>query len=110
MTVLVNNRCLHLCLQKYQPRNSILQQLYNNFIEAQKLGPNKQGNDLLLHARVKVFEFLKSKMQCSLGVNDSALASINALLKENSMISEKFSQECVWTFKCSSCGYTQVDR
>ena len=110
MTVLVNNRCLQLCLQKYQPKDSILQQLYNNFGEAQKLGLNKEGKNCLLDARMKVFAFLKSKMQCSLGENDSALASINALLKDNLMISAKFSQDCEWTFRCSSCGYTQVDR
>mgnify|MGYP002803903167 FL=1 len=110
MTVLVNNRCLQLCLQKYQPKNSVLQQLYSNFNKAQNLGPNKQGKELLLDVRMKVFEFLKSKMQCSLGVNDSALASLNVLLKDNSKIAEKFRQECEWTFKCSSCGYTQVDR
>ena len=109
MTVLVNNRCLQLCLQKYQPKDSILQLLCSNFNEAQSLGP-KHGQKLLLDVRVKVFEFLKSKMQCSLGVNDSALASIIVLLKDNSMISEKFCQECEWVFKCSSCGYTQVDR
>ena len=49
-------------------------------------------------------------MQCSLGVNDSALSSLNALLKDNSMICKKFSQECEWKFRCSSCEYTQVDR
>lgn len=110
MTVLVNNRCLQLCLQKYQPRASILQQLYNGFNEAQKLGPEKQGKELLLSIRTKVFEHLKSKMQCSLGVNDSAVAAMSALLKDNSTIGEKFSQECEWRFTCPSCGYKQLDR
>ena len=110
MTLLVNNRCLQLCLQKYQPNNSILQELYSNFSEAQKHGPNQRGKETLCNVRMKVFEFLKSKMQCSLGVNDSALSSLNALLKDNSVICEKFSQECEWKFRCSSCEYTQVDR
>ena len=110
MTLLVNNKCLQLCLRKYQLNNSVLQELYSDFNEAQRHGPNQRGRETLSNARMKVFEFLKRKMQCSLGVNDSALESLNALLKENSVICDKFSQDCEWTFKCSSCGYTQVDR
>ena len=110
MTVLVNNRCLQLCLQKYKPKQSILEKLCTNFNEAQKLGPNTQGKEILHKVRMNVFEFLKSKMQCSLGVNDSALSSLIVLLEDNSMISARFSQECEWEFKCSSCGYTQIDR
>ncbi|XP_028404982.1 uncharacterized protein LOC114527503 isoform X2 [Dendronephthya gigantea] len=110
MTILVNNRCLELCLKKQQVKNSILQQLFSKFFKAQRLGPKQEGKDVLCEVRRDVFHYLQEKMQCSMGVKDSALVSLNVLLNDCSVISEKFNQECEWTFKCSSCGHMQVNR
>ena len=98
------------CLGKYKPKDSVLQHLYDKFIEAQKFGPDKKGRDILCNARMKIFEFLKTKMKCSLGVNDSPLASLNILLRDSVVIGEKFVIDCEWSFKCALCGYTQVNR
>ena len=110
MTVLVNNRCLHLCLGKLKLKDSILQTLCSKFITAQRFGPGRKGKALLNEVRVEVFELLKSKMQCELGKNDSPLVSLNLLLKDHPQISEKFMQEYQWSFRCELCGYVQINR
>ena len=79
-------------------------------MQAQKCGPVEKGKQLLNQARVEVFEYLKSKMQCELGTNDSPLVSLSILMKEDLQIKEKFMQEYKWNFECTLCGYVQVNR
>ncbi|XP_046858273.1 SUMO-specific isopeptidase USPL1-like isoform X2 [Xenia sp. Carnegie-2017] len=110
MTILVNNRCLQLCLEKFKPKGSILQELCAKFAKAQVLGPNEEGKTMLYNTRNKIFQTLQKKMNCQLGEKDSVLQCMNILLKDNPVVSERFCLEYEWTFKCSLCGYTQVDR
>ena len=65
---------------------------------------------MLDEARNNVFDFLKPRMQCTLGVNDCSLTALSLLLKENVYISEKFMPECRWMFVCDVCGYKQINR
>ena len=110
LAVLVNNKCLQLCLDKPQAKQSILGVLYSKFNEAQDLQGLGKKRSKLNEARRIVFEFLQTKMQCQLGVNDCSLTALNLLLNENAFICGKFMQEYCWRFTCDFCGYVQINR
>ena len=113
LSSLVHNLTLQCFLQeKFQNKDCLLKDLLVSFSKAQEMCSvnREQAEKVLEDARQRVWTYLQPKMNCELGVNDSAITALLLLLKENSIISKETLQEYYWEFSCSACCYQQIDR
>lgn len=92
--------------------NSVLRTLIESFNKAQELSltDREQSEQKLHYIREEVWNYLKPKMKCQRGVNDSPVTALPLLLRENGTVSEEMLQVYQWEFSCTTCGYQQVNK
>lgn len=113
LSMIVHNQTLRLCLKK---SNDISQSLLKTLLERYDFAQEHFASNTEIAARTLkevrqiVWDYLEPKMRCRLGRNDSPVAALPLLLRENANAGEKLTQEFLWKFRCSVCGYQQTTR
>lgn len=113
LSLLVHNVTLITSLKKLvQNPDSLLRTLTESFSKAQELlsTNREQAEKDLTDIRETTWKYLQPRMKCQRGVNDSPVTALPLLLRENSLVSERMLQVYQWEFRCSACGYQQIDK
>ena len=115
MALLVHSRTLAKCLSKPSKQtDGIVNELVDGWSRAQtiilKSNEDVAAAAVLNAVRDRVWQHLQPIMKCQMGINDSPVAALPLLLRENSVIQEEFSQFYQWEFTCTVCDYKQADR
>ena len=109
----MHNRTLVRCLARTDKETvSLLQDLLSSWLNAQSLLAKEKAAAvrILEEVRDRVWDYIQPIMKCVQGVNDSPLAVLPILLRENSDVEETLFQHYQWEFSCHVCGYKQIDR
>ncbi|EDO45488.1 predicted protein [Nematostella vectensis] len=112
LSLLVFNKSIKTLTSKISSSGSrlaTLQETYTKALDIMHMDQNK-ANNLLSDVRQSLWDYLKPKMKCKLGVNDSPVFALPLILRENSVTSQTCLQEYTWQFHCNECGFSEAIR
>ncbi|XP_043541819.1 SUMO-specific isopeptidase USPL1 isoform X4 [Chiloscyllium plagiosum] len=64
----------------------------------------------LSNVRESLFQLLRPKLKCELGVPDSPVFAFPQLLRQDPYVEALFMQSYIWSFECMKCGYKYEER
>ncbi|XP_060682110.1 SUMO-specific isopeptidase USPL1 [Hemiscyllium ocellatum] len=64
----------------------------------------------LSNVRESLFQLLRPKLKCKLGVPDSPVFAFPQLLRQDPYVEALFMQSYIWSFECMKCGYKYEER